>query len=167
MARLNDPGVDGSYRNLKNTFSQGGPINVTLPFELRQSNTKWKIFAKRMDVGPIIVHRDSSGIGMSYGFQSKPVLNFALLPVEGGEFSGERRELQVIRAYRCAQDEIIRIAALLEDVVVEEYALLCTPVFGEYGNDPGFPIAQQHLDDPAHIRAGGVDIFPVHGVDLL
>src|SRR5260370_1221460 len=83
MAGLDGSGMNRSYRHLKDALAQSGPIDVALSLEGREHGLEWEVLAQRMNVRPVVMQRDSARIGVSYSFQAKPILDFALLPVDG------------------------------------------------------------------------------------
>src|SRR5271157_5889702 len=122
MAGLDDAGMDGAYGNLEDALAQGGAIDVALAFEGRQDLAQRKTLEQGMDVGPVVVERDPPRIGMTRGFEAEPVLDLALLPVDGGQLSGERREMRLAGGNRRLEDQIAGLAWLFEDIVVVEDA---------------------------------------------
>ena len=62
-----------------------------------------KSLAQRMHVGPVVVQGDAAGIGMAVGFQAEPILDLALLPVDGRDFGGDGRKRRLARRrWECA-----------------------------------------------------------------
>src|SRR6266568_5451891 len=114
--------MDRTYRHLQDTFPQSGPVDVAFALEGRQHCREGKILAQGMNVWPIVVERDPAGIRVSHGLQSKPVLDFALLPVDRGQFRGQRWKLKVVGANWGLHHQILGATLLFEDVVVEENA---------------------------------------------
>ena len=76
-----------------------------------------------MNVRPVVMEGNSTRIGMADGFESEPVLNLTLLPVQGRQLGGQGRELWMAGRDRSPQDRVLRVAAALEDVVIVENAL--------------------------------------------
>src|ERR1035438_1786857 len=89
-----------------------------------------------MHVGPVIVERYAPRVGMPGGFQAKPILNFALLPIDGGQLRGERWKRRMIPWDRSFQNYPGSIARMIEDIVVIEDTFRFHTVFGEDGHKP-------------------------------
>ena len=92
VAGLDDAGMNRADRNLEDALPVRGPVDVPLPLKRRQHGVERKILAQRMHVGPVIVERHAPWIRMPCGFQAEPILNLALLPVNGRQLRGQRRE---------------------------------------------------------------------------
>src|ERR1035438_3394973 len=92
MAGLDDAGMNRADRNMEDALSVCGTVNVPLTLKRGQHSVERKILAQRMHVGPVIVERHAPGIRMPSGFEAEPILNLALLPVDGRQFRGQRRE---------------------------------------------------------------------------
>ena len=92
VAGLDDAGMNRADRNLEDALSVSGPVDVPLAFKRRQHGVERKILAQRMHVGPVIVERHAARIRMADGFEAEPILNLALLPVDGRQLRGQRRE---------------------------------------------------------------------------
>ena len=93
MTRLDNAGVNGSNRNLKNSFTKRGPVFMPLALKRRQHRAQREVLAQRMHVRPVVVQCDPAGIRMSLGFDAEPILDFAFLPVDGRQLrrqGGER-----------------------------------------------------------------------------
>ena len=78
---------------------------VALALKRRQFGAQVEVFAQRIDFRPVVVQRAAARIGMADQFQAEQVLDFALLPVHGGDGVGERSELRFVRRHRHAQNE--------------------------------------------------------------
>src|SRR6516164_595028 len=89
MAGLDGSGMNRSDWHLKDAFTQSGPIDVAFSLERRQHGFECEVLAQRMNIRPVVVQGDPARIRMSDGFQPKPILDFALLPVHGGQLRGE------------------------------------------------------------------------------
>src|ERR1035441_4831890 len=137
MPGLDDAGMDGAHGNLEDALAQGGAIDVALAFEGGQDLAQRKALEQGMDVGPVVVERDAPWIGMTGGFEAEPILDLALLPVDGGQLGGERWEMRLVGRNRRLEDEIAGLAWLFEDVVVVEDALGSHAIFGEHGHQTG------------------------------
>src|ERR1700680_1246914 len=96
-----------------------------------------------MDVRPIVVQRNSAGIRMSGRFQSKPVLDLALLPVHGRQFRRQGRKARLAPWDGRLQDEITRIAAPFENIVVIKDALRGDAILGEHRYQSGVMFGKQ------------------------
>src|SRR5579863_6204191 len=120
MAGFDGPRMDRPHRNLKDTFSQSRPVDVAFSFKRWQYGVYRKVLAQRVNIGPIVVQGHSSGIRMSDGSQSKPVLDFAFLPVHSGQFGRERWKPGIVGGHRCPDDQVLRVILLFENVVVKK-----------------------------------------------
>ncbi len=136
VAGLDDAGMNRANRNVEDAFSVRGPVDVPLTFERRQHGVEREILAQRMHVGPVIVQGHAPRIGMSDGFEAEPILNLALLPVDGRQLGGQRRERGMIGGNGRLQDQPVRVARPVKDVVVVENPLRLHPVFGKDGHQP-------------------------------
>jgi hypothetical protein len=123
MTRLNGSGVDWSYWYLKDTFAQSGAVDVTFSLEGWQDGLDGEVFAQGTNFRPIVMQGDAAGIRVSNGFQSKPVLNLALLPVRGRQLGGQRGKLKTVGAHRRSHNQILSAALLFKNIVVEENPL--------------------------------------------
>src|SRR5260370_114243 len=81
VARFDDACMDRPYGHLKDAFPQSRPVDVAFSLEGRQHRFDGKVLAQGIDVRPIIVQGDPAGIRVSNGLESKPILDFTLLPV--------------------------------------------------------------------------------------
>src|ERR1039458_5353530 len=120
VARLDDPSMDRPYGHLQDTFTESWPVDVAFPLEGRQHGFEGKVLAQGVNVGPIVMQGDPTGIRVSNGLQAKPILDFALLPVDGRQFGGERGKLKSVGPYRRLHDQVLSAALLFEDIVDEE-----------------------------------------------
>src|SRR5665213_642281 len=143
MAGLDGTRMDRSHGNLKDTFSQSGPVDVAFSFKRRQYRVYRKILAQGVDIGPIVVQRHPTGIRVADGSQSKPVLDFAFLPVRCGQFGRERWKPGIVGGYGCPHDQVLRVILLFENVVVKKDALRGTSVLGEHSNQSSFELPSQ------------------------
>jgi len=84
-----------------------------------------------MHVWPVIVQRNAPRVGMPCGFQSKPVLDLALLPVDGGELRGQRRKRGILRGNWGLQNQPGWVARPIEDIVDVEDSLHMHAILGE------------------------------------
>src|ERR1700690_292569 len=141
MAWLDDSRMDRPYGHLQHAFSESRPVDVALPFEGRQHGFQGKVLAQGINVRPIVMQGDAAGIGVSNCLQTKPILDFALLPVERRQGGGERGKLKTAGSHRRLDDQILRAALLFEDIVEEENAFGGTPVLREYRNQPRSEVA--------------------------
>ncbi len=82
MAGLDDAGMDRTHRNLEDAFAQRRPVHVLLAFEGGQYRIERKVLPQGVYVRPVVVQCHAARIGVSGGFESKPVLDLALLPVD-------------------------------------------------------------------------------------
>ncbi len=89
VAGLDDAGMNRADRNLKDALAERGPIDVPLALKRWQHGVERKVLAQRMHVGPVIVQRHAPRIRMPGGFQAEPILNLALLPVDGRQLRGQ------------------------------------------------------------------------------
>src|ERR1017187_4663016 len=151
MPGLDDAGVDRAYGNLEDALAQGGAIDVALAFEGRQDLAQGKAFEQGMDVGPVVVERDAPWIGMTGGFEAEPVLDLALLPVDGGQLGGEGREMRLAGGNRRLEDQVAGLAWLFEDIVVVEDALGGHAVFGEHRHQTGAIDRVQMIGEGPHV----------------
>src|SRR5216683_2067891 len=152
VARFDDACMDRSYGHLKDTFTQSWPVDVAFSFKRRQDRLEGKILAQGINIGPIVVQGDPAGIRVSNGLESKPILDFTLLPVRRRQFSGERGKLKTVGPYWRPHNQVLRAALLFKDIVVEENALCTTPVFGEHRNQPSPEFASQVFCDRPNVR---------------
>ena len=88
MAGLDGSRMNRPYRNLKDAFAQSGSVDVAFSLERRQYCLKQKVLAQGMNIRPVVMQGDLARIGVSDGFQPKPILDFPLLPVHGGQLPG-------------------------------------------------------------------------------
>src|SRR5216683_2734275 len=152
VARFDDACMDRSYGHLKHPFTQSRPVDVAFSLEGWQYCFQEKVLAQGINVGPIIVQGDPAGIRVSNGLESKPILDFTLLPVRRRQFSGERGKLKIVGPHRRPHNQVLRAALLFKDIVVEENALCTTPVFGEHRNQPSPEFASQVFCDRPNVR---------------
>src|ERR1019366_7156753 len=117
----------------------------------RQHLAQRKTLEQGMDVGPVVMERDAPRIGMTSGFEAEPVLDLALLPVDGGQLGGERREMRLVGGNRRPEDQIAGLAWLFEDVVVVEDALGGHAIFGEHRHQTGAIDRVQMIGERPHI----------------
>jgi hypothetical protein len=104
VAGLDDAGVNGADRNLEDALTVSGPVDVLLAFKRGQHGVERKILAQRMHIGPVIVERHAARIRMPCGFEAEPILNFAFLPVDGGQLRCQRRERGMVARNGSLQD---------------------------------------------------------------
>ena len=171
VAGLDDSRMNRAYRHLKDTFPQSRPVDVAFSLKGRQHGFERKVLAQGINVGPIVMQGDPAGIRVSHGLQTKPILDFAFLPVHCGQFGGKRRKLKTVGRHWRLHDQIRSTILLFEDIVVEENAFCCTPVFGENRNQPGPEFAAQVLCDGPNIGIAEKNIDFVlavrtHGLNL-
>ena len=95
VARLDDAGMDRADGNMKDALAVRGAIDVLLPFKGRQNRVDGEVFPQRMNLRPVVVQGDAARVGMALGRDSKPILNLALLPVDGGNLGGDRRKRRI------------------------------------------------------------------------
>ena len=120
MAGLDDAGVNRAHRNPKDAFAERGTIDVLFAFERRQHGVDGKVFAQRMHVGPVVVQGDAARVGMALGLDAEPVLNLALLPVDGGKLGGQRGKRGMLRGNGSLQNQPGWIARLVEDIIKQK-----------------------------------------------
>ncbi len=131
VSGLDDAGVDGSNGNLKDSFTESGPVDVALAFKLRKYGVDREIFAQRVHVRPVIVQRDAARIGVPLRDQAEPILDLALLPVGGGNGGGQRRENRLGCRNGGTHHQIARVSGLLKSVVDVVARFRRGSVFGE------------------------------------
>src|ERR1035441_1402185 len=105
-----------------------------------------------MDIGPVIVERDAARIGMTGGFQAKPVLDLAFLPVDRGQLRRERWEARLVRGNGRLEVQIAGLAWLFEDVVVVEDAIGGNAIFGKHRHQSGVIRRAQVTGEGTHVR---------------
>ena len=71
---------------------------------------------------------------MAEGFEAKPILDFALLPVEGGHLCGHGRKCGLRLIDGGAKQEVAAVLRVIEDVLEVVARLLGGAVFGEDGD---------------------------------
>src|SRR5258708_7707717 len=137
MARLDNPRVHRADRHLENALSLN--FSELMPFssEGGQLGAQIKILPQRMHIRPVVVQRATAWIGMAKQFQSEQVLDFPLLPVDGGDGVSERSKLRIIRRDWHPQDKktVSRIERV--NVIKHERALCLAGVVGENAHQPG------------------------------
>src|SRR5262245_50864415 len=104
MPWLNNPGMDGADWHLENAFTFDLSEFVAFTRERRQHGTQVKVLAQGIDLRPIIVKSASAWIRVADQFQTKEVLDFALLPVGRVDCIRQRRELWLVWRDRHAKD---------------------------------------------------------------
>ncbi len=67
MTRFDDSRMDRPYRDLKDTFTQGGTVDVTFSLEGWQDGFDGKVLAQGINFGPIVMQGDAAGIRVSHG----------------------------------------------------------------------------------------------------
>ena len=70
---------------------------MALALKRRQHGRQVEIFAQRVHLRPVIVQGAAAGIGMAFELEAEQVLNFALLPIGGGQGIGQGHELRLVR----------------------------------------------------------------------
>src|SRR5450755_3645277 len=68
MARLDGSGMHWPYWHLKDAFTQGRAVDMTLSLEGWQNGLDGEVFAQRINFWPIVMQGHASWIGMSNGF---------------------------------------------------------------------------------------------------
>src|SRR5450631_1002530 len=164
--------MDRADGHLQDTLTESRPVDVALSLEGRQHGLDREVLAQGINIGPIIMQGDPAGIRVSNGLQTKPILDFALLPVHRRQLGGEGGELKTVSTYRRSHDQILSAALLFQDIVVEENAFCRTPVFSKHRNQPGPELASQVFCDRPNvgIAQNNIDFtFTVgaHGLNLL
>src|ERR1019366_3248693 len=165
VAWFDDAGVNRSDRDLKDAFAEGRPIDVPFTREGRKHAIDWKVFPHWMNVGPVIVQRNTSRVGMAFEMDAEPILDFALLPVQRRQLGGERGKHGLVWIDSRTEDEILRIAGEFQNVVIQEAAFSRAPIFGKDGSDSRFLLfAQNRNSRPAvRIPKGQVNLVIVRG----
>ena len=92
MSRLDDSRVYWTNRHLKHPFTFDFAELMAFALKWRQLRAQIEIFAKRMDIGPIVVQGASAWIRVADQLNPKHILHFALLPINGGNSVRERNE---------------------------------------------------------------------------
>src|ERR1017187_5504943 len=154
VAGFDDAGVYRSHGDLEDAFPQRRTVDVLLALESRQLRIERKILAQRVYVGPVVVQRHAPRIGVAFGFDAEPVLDLAFLPVDGREAGGERWKPRILGWNARAEDQITRVAAPLEDIIVVECRLALHAVFREYGGEARGVAAAKRLRDGRDIGYG-------------
>ena len=172
VAGLDDTGMNRADRNVEDALSVRGPVDVPFALEWRQHGVERKILAQRMHVGPVIVERHAPRIGVPGGFQAEPILNFALLPVDGRQLRGQRRKRRMIRGNGSFQNHPCSVVPPVENIVVVENTFLFHPVFGEDGHQPRLILGEKMPGDSGGIGTiqQNCDLIRdqlIHGADLL
>src|ERR1039458_1053101 len=108
---------------------------------------------------------------MPGGFQAKPILNLALLPVDRRKFRGQRWERGILRGNRDLQNHPGWVARPIEDIVDVEDSFLMYAVLGEDGAKSRMVCGQQVPSDFGGVgtvhenrELAGDRLF--HGADL-
>src|SRR5947209_19573344 len=110
---------------------------MAFSLERRQMRIDGEILEQRMNIGPIVVQSNPPRVGVPRGRQSKPVLDFAFLPVQRRQFGGKGRKRPMIRRYRRLQDQESGIPLLFEYIIVEKDSVREAPVLGEQRDHAG------------------------------
>ena len=95
---------------------------------------------------------------MPDNLQAKPILDFALLPVNSGQFGGERWKLGMFGMHGCPHKQIARIALRFEYVIVEEDTFRGTAVLGKDRNQPGLELISQAIDQSPNVGVANKNI---------
>jgi hypothetical protein len=164
---LDNAGMHGSHRDLKDAFSQGGTVDMALALEGRKHAIDREVFPHWMNVGPVIMQRNSSRVGVPFELDAEPILDFAFLPVQRRQFSGKGRKHRLVRIDSRRDDKVSGITRELQSVVIQEATFGSTPIFGEDGSDSRFPLFAQNRDSGAAVRIpkGQVDFLIASGMD--
>src|SRR5260370_37924599 len=96
MARLANDRVGRAGRNLEYAFALDLADLVGRAGEGRQLRAQVEVLAQRVDDRPIVVQDATARVGMTDESQTEQVLDFALLPVDGVDGVGQRRELGLV-----------------------------------------------------------------------
>src|SRR5436190_13909208 len=105
MAGFDNPSVYGANRHLENPFTLDTAKLVTLALKGWQFGFEIKVLSQWVDFGPVIVQRTPAWIRVPFKFEPEQILNLALLPIDGGERIGQRKELRLLHGDRHAEDE--------------------------------------------------------------
>src|SRR5258708_36116466 len=70
MAGLDGSGMNRPHWHLKDALAQSGPVDVAFSLESWQHRLQSKVLARRMNVRPVVMQRDSAQIGGSDSFQA-------------------------------------------------------------------------------------------------
>jgi len=132
VPRLDDAGMDRAHGDLEDTFAQGGPIDMPFPFKRWKHSVDRKVLAQGVHIGPVVVQGDAPGIRVPLRHQSEPILNLTLLPIDGGNIGGHRREYRSFRRNACPQQQITRVSRLFPNVVNVVTGFGRRPVFGKH-----------------------------------
>jgi hypothetical protein len=74
-----------------------------------QRRARREVLAQRPDLGPVVVQDAAVGIGVADQFDAEQILNFALLPIDGVDGVGQRRQFRFVRRDGNAhQEESVR-----------------------------------------------------------
>src|SRR5205823_8549651 len=80
MARLDDAGMHRTDWHLKHPFTLDLAELVPHTGERRQFDAEVKIFAQRVDLGPVVVQHATARVGMAQQLDAKQILDLPLLP---------------------------------------------------------------------------------------
>jgi hypothetical protein len=93
VARLDDAGMDGSYRYFEDALAGHRTKRVSRSADPCDSRVVWEVLAKRPGlVRPVVMQRDALHIGMARGNEAKEVHRLALEPVRRRVLRCNRRE---------------------------------------------------------------------------
>src|SRR5262245_32724296 len=140
MTRLNDARVHRTNGHLEYTFALDLAEFVSLAREWRELGAEVEIFTERIDFRPVIMQGTAARIRMANEFNPEQVLDFALLPICGGQRVGERSELRIIPRHGHAQnDEAVR-RVQCEYIVEVKHAFGGTRIVGKQAHEPCAPL---------------------------
>ena len=97
MARLDDARVDRADRHLEHAFAFDRAEFVAHAAEGRQLGARVEVLAQRPNVRPVVVQDAAGRVGMADELDAEQILDLALLPVDGVNGVGQRRQLRFVR----------------------------------------------------------------------